>query len=126
MSPLESLLLVPIGVLVGVFSALFGVGGGILMVPVLVMTFGFDQHLAQGTSLAVIVPTAVAGAAAHRRRGFLDLRSAALLGLGGVLGVVVGARVALGTSGDLLRDLFGAFLILTGVRLFVGSRRAAG
>lgn len=121
MSELEVLL--PIGIVVGAFSAIFGVGGGVIIVPVLVMMFGFDQHLAQGTSLAVIVPTAVAGALAHRRRGFLDLRLAALLGAGGVIGVLIGARVALGTPGDVLRDLFGAFLVLAGLRIVLQSRR---
>lgn len=119
MTPLEVLVLVPIGVLVGVFSAIFGVGGGVLMVPVLAMAFGFDQHLAQGTSLAVIVPTAVAGAVAHRKRGYVDLRLAALLGLGGVVGVVLGAAIALGASADVLRDVFGVFLVLFGVRVVV-------
>ena len=117
MSLAEWIALVPIGVVVGAFSALFGVGGGVVMVPILVMVFSFDQHLAQGTSLAVIVPTAVAGGLAHHRRGFLDLRLAALLGAGGVLGVVLGARLALGTSADVLRDVFGLFLVLMGLRL---------
>lgn len=123
MTLIEWIALVPIGIVVGVFSALFGVGGGVVMVPVLVLGFGFDQHLAQGTSLAVIVPAAVAGAAAHHRRGFLDVRSALLLAAGGVAGVLLGAEIALGTSADLLRDLFGGFLVLVGVRLVIASRR---
>lgn len=122
--PLE--LLVPIGVLVGAFSAIFGVGGGVIIVPVLVMMFGFDQHLAQGTSLAAIVPTAVAGAIAHRQRGFLDLRLAGWLGLGGVLGVLGGAAIALGTPADVLRDVFGIFLVVAGLRIVLQSRGAPG
>lgn len=124
MSPLE--LLLPIGLVVGAFSAIFGLGGGVIIVPVLVMLFGFDQHLAQGTSLAVIVPTAIAGAIAHHRRGYLNLRLAALLGAGGVLGVLMGARIALGTPGNVLRDLFGGFLVLAGMRIYLQSRRGPG
>ena len=125
MTVLEWLALVPIGVLVGAFSALFGVGGGVVIVPALVMGFGFDQHLAQGTSLAVIVPTAVAGAVAHRKRGFLDLRLAALMGAGGAAGVLLGAWIALGTSAEVLRDVFGGFLVVAGTRIVLNSRRAA-
>lgn len=120
---MELVLLVPIGLLVGAFSAIFGVGGGVVMVPVLVIGFGFDQHLAQGTSLAVILPTAVVGALAHRGRGYLEAPLAARLGLGGVLGVGLGAWVALGISGDVLRDIFGAFLVVTGLRLALRARR---
>ncbi len=123
MSLVEVILLVPIGLLVGMFSAMFGVGGGILVVPVLVIGFGFDQHLAQGTSLAVIIPTAAAGALSHFRRGYVDLRLAALLAAGGVAGVVVGGAVALATDADVLRALFGVVLVATGARLVWGSRR---
>ena len=123
MTPLEIAVLVPIGVVVGAFSAIFGVGGGVLVVPVLAIGFGFDQHLAQGTSLAVIVPTAVAGAAAHHKRGYLKLGLAAGLGLGGVVGVVAGAVIALGTSAELLRNVFGIFLVVFGLRIVVEAWR---
>lgn len=123
MTPLEVAVLVPIGVVVGAFSAVFGVGGGVLVVPVLALAFGFDQHLAQGTSLAVIVPTAVAGAGAHHKRGYLKLRLAAALGLGGVVGVLAGAAIALGTSADLLRDVFGVFLVVFGLRIVAEAWR---
>lgn len=123
MSVAELVLLVPIGLLVGIFSAMFGVGGGILVVPVLVIAFGFDQHLAQGTSLAVIVPTAAVGAWSHFRRGFVDLRTVGRLAAGGVVGVVAGGAVALATDGDILRALFGAVLVVTGARLVWRARR---
>lgn len=125
MTPVEVFVLVPIGVLVGAFSAVFGVGGGVVIVPLLVMGFGFDQHLAQGTSLAVIVPTAVAGVAAHRKRDYLNLRLGALLAAGGVAGVLLGATIALGTSAGALRDVFGVFLVLFGARIVVEAWRAA-
>ena len=100
------------------------------MAPVLVLLYGFDQHAAQGTSLAVIVPTAIAGAIAHHRRGFVDGRLALLMAAGGVPGVLVAARVALAIHEDALRTLFGVVVILSGVRLIVqgrsGLRRGAG
>ncbi|MGH8573566.1 MAG: TSUP family transporter, partial [Gammaproteobacteria bacterium] len=59
------------GIGVGVFSALFGVGGGIIMVPFMTLVLDKGQHLAEGTSLLVIVPTAIVGALAHRRAGYI-------------------------------------------------------
>lgn len=103
------------GLIVGVTSAFFGVGGGLLMVPFMVLALGETQHVAEGTSLLVIVPTAVVGVIAHRKRGFVDFRSAVWLGLGGVAGAIVGARVALGTAGSLLRTLFGVLVVIVGV-----------
>ncbi|MDQ4026191.1 MAG: sulfite exporter TauE/SafE family protein [Actinomycetota bacterium] len=112
------------GVLVGVFSALFGVGGSVLMVPFMTLALGFGQHASEGTALLVVVPTAVAGAFAHSRRGYVDFRGAALLGAGGVAGAYAGARMALAVPGETLKLGFGAFLVAVGVRLVVhGIRR---
>jgi uncharacterized membrane protein YfcA len=120
-------LVVAAGVLVGVFSALFGVGGGLLMVPFMVLALDESQHLAEGTSLLVIVPTALAGALAHRRHGFVSLRHAALLAAGGVGGVYLGASAALEISPEWLRALFGAFLAVMGIRsVLEGVRSATG
>ena len=112
------------GLAVGILSAFFGVGGGLLMVPYMVLVLGESQHVAEGTSLLVIVPTAVAGVIAHNRRGLVSIRSALWLGAGGVLGAIVGARFALGTSGDTLRLLFGVLVILVGIRFaYQGLKR---
>ena len=111
------------GVIVGVLSALFGVGGGLIMVPFIVLVLDRSQHLAEGTSLVVIVPTAIAGVIAHWRNGFVSLREALLLALGGVVGGYLGASIALGTSGGTLRLLFGIFLAAMGLRnVWQGAR----
>src|SRR5687768_6492008 len=94
------------------------------MVPFMVLALGFDQHLAQGTSLAVIIPTALAGAAAHPKRGFVDLRVAAFLGAGGVLGVLAGSQAALAINGGTLRVVFGFVLIVLGARLILQGARS--
>lgn len=124
-SELEVALTVVVGVLVGLVSALFGIGGGLLMVPFMVLALGFDQHLAQGTSLAVIIPTAVAGAFAHHKRGFVELRTAAFLAVGGVLGVYAGSKAALAIQGETLRVFFAVVLVLMGVRLIVKGARSS-
>lgn len=108
---------VVMGVGVGVTSALFGVGGGLLMVPYMVLVLGLTQHVAEGTSLLVIVPTALVGAIVHGRRGYVDARSVAALAFGGSLGAVLGALVGLELNGDVLRKLFAILVAVAGVRL---------
>lgn len=125
MNPLL-LLLIPVGFAVGAFSAAFGIGGGLLMVPVMVLAYGFDQHVAQGTSLIVIVPTALVGAIAHHRRGFVDPVAAAYMTVGGIAGVFLGARLALATDAETLQAIFGAVVVAAGIRLVLQGRRQAG
>ena len=115
-----------VGVAVGIFSAYLGVGGAPIMVPFLVFAAGLSQHAAEGTALAVIIPTALAGTLAHRTRGYVALRAAALLAAGGVAGALAGARLALRLDADLLQGLFGGFLLTLGVILVVGSLREQG
>ena len=104
------------GVFVGILSAMFGVGGGLLMVPFMVVVLGETQHVAEGTSLLVIVPTAVVGVLAHLRRGYVSLGHAALAGIGGALGALAGSSIALALEGELLQKIFGVVLLLIGAR----------
>lgn len=109
--------LVALGLIAGIVAAALGLGGGIIFVPVLVVVFGFEQHVAQGTSLAVIFPTAIMATLAHTRMGNVRWRLAIPVGLAGIVGAVVGARVALQLDPDLLRRLFGIFLIVLAMRM---------
>ena len=111
------------GIAVGVLSALFGIGGGVVMVPFMVLLLERSQHVAEGTSLLVIVPTAIAGVVAHRRRGYVEFGLAGWLGLGGALGAFAGATLALTIEGVLLEKLFALFLAMMGIRLIVEARR---
>ena len=111
------LALVAFGVLAGVASGLLGVGGGTLMVPFLTLAAGFSQHVAEATSLLVILPTAIAGSLALRRRGVGDLGLALRFGVAGSLGGVLGALLALALPASTLRLVFAGFLALVGVRL---------
>lgn len=107
------------GVATGLLSGLMGVGGGIVLVPAMVLAFGFGQHLAQGTSLAVIVPTAVMGAWRHSQNGYTHWRTGLTVGAGGVVGGVVGGTVAQLLPGDVLQAAFSVLLAVTGVRLIL-------
>jgi uncharacterized membrane protein YfcA len=110
--------LIAIGVVAGVFSALFGVGGGVIIVPLLVMA-GYGQRVAAGTSLAAIGLIALVGVVLYGVRGAVEVGPAALVGIPAAAGAVVGAvlqqRLALRT----LSLGFAALLAVIGVRLLV-------
>ena len=114
---LEIAALITLGLFAGAMAAALGLGGGVIFVPSLVVLFGFEQHIAQGTSLAVIFPTAIVATVAHARMGNVRWRLSIPIGLAGIAGAVLGARIALQLDPDLLRRLFGAFLILLAARM---------
>jgi uncharacterized membrane protein YfcA len=109
--------LVAVGALTGVVAGILGVGGGILMVPFLTLAIGIPQHAAEGTSLLVILPTAIAASVALHRRGIGDLRAGLALGSLGAAGAAAGALIALALPGHVLRILFAVFLLIVGARL---------
>ena len=123
MTPIELLALGAIGLTAGFAAGLLGVGGGIVMVPAMVLALGFDQHVAQGTSLVVIIPAALAGSVTHYRNGRVSLRDAALLAAGGIGGAVVGSVSALSVDDSVLRRLFGAFLLVVAVQMVLSRGR---
>lgn len=101
---------------IGAFGGLFGVGGGILFVPLLVLVFGFRQHRAQGTTLiALVPPTGLLAFLNYARAGQVNWRVGLLLMPGVFLGGVAGARVALRLSPRPMRILFAALVLLAGV-----------
>ena len=114
--------LLAIGLAAGFLAGLLGIGGGILIVPALVLLLGFDQHLAQGTSLVVIIPAALAGSVTHYRRGRLQLRDAAFVAAGGVLGAAVGSLSALSLDDVLLQRLFAVVLLVVALRMLMPRR----
>jgi uncharacterized protein len=105
------------GVAVGVSSGLLGVGGGTLAVPFLTLAVGLSQHAAEATSLLVILPTAVAGSLALRRRGIGNLGLALRFGTVGAIGSVLGALLALALPASALRLVFAVFVGFVGLRL---------
>ncbi|MBA2272527.1 MAG: sulfite exporter TauE/SafE family protein [Actinobacteria bacterium] len=127
MMALAGLGILVVGFVTGIMSALLGVGGGIVMVPFMVLALGLGQQLAEGTSLLVIIPTAVVGVLAHRRSGYVSVATGLMVGGGGVAGSFLGARLALVTSGNVLQKVFGIMLAIAGVRLLragLTARRA--
>lgn len=117
--------LIALGVAVGVLSAVMGIGGGTLLVPGLILLFGFSVHTAEGTSLLVIVPTALMGAWRHSRHGYTDWATGLWLGVAGILTGLLGSQLALMLPADVLQRLFALFLAVMSVRLLVRNRRGA-
>jgi uncharacterized membrane protein YfcA len=115
--------LIAIGLIAGGLAATLGVGGGIVYVPALVTLFAFAQHEAQGTSLAVMIPTTILAAAIHTKAGRVDWRVALTLGSGGIIGGVLGARLALSLEAPVLRRMFAIFLVLMAVRMLRRTTR---
>jgi uncharacterized membrane protein YfcA len=123
--PLTVVTLLAIGVAAGFLAGLLGVGGGILLVPAMVLLLGFDQHVAQGTSLVVIVPAALIGTWTHYRRGTIRPRDAMLVAAGGVVGAVIGSLSALSIDDEILRRLFALVLLATAIRMLMPRRSPA-
>jgi uncharacterized membrane protein YfcA len=111
--------LVLIGLAAGVFSALFGVGGGIVMVPLLVLALNFEERPAAATSLAAIGIIALAGTAAYAVLGEVDVGAAALVGIPGAVGAVAGTALQQRLANRTIALAFAALLAGIGVRLVV-------
>lgn len=110
---------VAIGLLAGLLSGLFGVGGGTVIIPLLVLLLRFDQHLAAGTSLMAIVPTASVGVISYALSGSVAWIAALILAAGAVVGAQIGSRLMPRISQRALRWGFVAFLLAMLVSLFV-------
>jgi uncharacterized membrane protein YfcA len=106
-----------IGLCAGVASGLLGVGGGIVMVPLLTAFAGLSQHNAHGTSLAAIVPIALVAATVYIAAGEIDYPMAALLAGGSLVGAPLGARLMARTGEGSLTIMFGVLMLLVAVQL---------
>lgn len=107
-----------VGLVAGVFAGLFGVGGAIIVVPILVYVFGMTQQQAQGTSSAfLLLPIGLLGTLVYYQRGLVNVRWALLLALGFFFGSYFGAKIATHLSNDVLQKIFGVLLIAVGIRM---------
>ena len=107
-----------LGIVAGILSGLFGIGGAILIVPALVLLVKLPQHTASGTSLAaLLLPVGFLGFWQYYKRGQVILPYAAIIAAGLFLGALLGAQLAGSLSDTSLRRAFGAFLLLVSLRL---------
>ncbi|HEY3485658.1 MAG TPA: sulfite exporter TauE/SafE family protein [Ilumatobacteraceae bacterium] len=118
--------IVVVGLVAGFLSGLFGVGGGILIVPALVLVLGFDQRLAHGTSLAAVLPIAISSLTSYALEDKVDWRAGVLLAVGAVVGAVVGTHFLQRLPHDALAIAFAVLLVATAIRLLVDHSEATG
>jgi uncharacterized membrane protein YfcA len=113
-----------IGAAAGVASGLFGIGGGVIIVPLLIYWAGFSQHKATGTSLAVLLPpVGLAAVFEYYRHGNVDIKAAAIIAAALFVGGFLGAVIANRMSGPYLRLTFGIFIVVMGVYLIFGAMK---
>ncbi|HEX6575438.1 MAG TPA: sulfite exporter TauE/SafE family protein [Gemmatimonadaceae bacterium] len=113
------LIFIGVGLLAGVLSGLFGIGGGVVIVPSLIILAGFVPIKATGTSLgALLLPVGALGAIEYYRKGNLDIRASLLIALGLFLGAWVGAKIAMHLTPVQLKRAFAIFLVVIAARMW--------
>lgn len=117
---MDVVVFIAIGLGAGVLGGLFGIGGGVMMVPALIYFKGFSQQKAQGTSLAVfMLPVAILGFLNYHREGQADLIGGAYMAVGVFCGAFLGSKLALVMEEAVLRKIFAGLLILVAIQLFL-------
>ncbi len=112
-----------IGLVAGFFAGLAGIGGGVLIVPSTVLLLGLSQYQAQGTSLVAIIFTAISGTIVHLKNKRVRLKDGLVVGVGGVIGSLIGSRLALGVEGRTLSLVFGFLVLFVALRIFYRTLR---
>lgn len=121
-SPMNPLVFIAMGLGAGVLAGMFGIGGGVIIVPALILLARFTPQAATGTSLAIfLLPVGLLGALTYYKEGHVRVLPAALLALGIFLGSPLGARIALGMSALALKRAFAVFLVVVAARMWFGK-----
>jgi uncharacterized membrane protein YfcA len=114
--------LVIIGLMAGLFSGLLGVGGGLVMIPLMVVLLGYSQHEAQGTSLAVLaIPVTFLAAYNYYTEGFVNWKFALIIAVSFLIGGFFGSKLAITIDKELLKKIFGVILIIAAIKMFFGK-----
>jgi uncharacterized membrane protein YfcA len=109
-----------IGLCAGTISGFVGIGGGVIIVPALILLFGFTQHQAQGTTLALLVPPiGFLAAYAYFQKGFVNIKVALFICIGFFIGGLIGPKIAINIPKDILQKVFGATIMLLGMYMFI-------
>ena len=122
MTTMQLILVLVIGLMAGIVSGALGVGGGIIIVPALVFLLGFSQHMAQGTSIAVLMlPTGILAVMQYYKNGYVDIKVALLLMLLFVVGAYLGSLFSISIPDKALRKVFGIFMLIVSVKMIIGK-----
>lgn len=119
---MQSALLLALGLIAGIAAGMFGIGGGLVIVPFLMLVMKMSQADSVGTSLAAIIPpVGILGAIEYYRAGHVNLKAAALIAIAMLVGTYFGAKLMLGLPPTVAKRVYGAFLLLIGVRYVFGK-----
>ena len=120
---MNSMTLLGIGLIAGGFAGMFGIGGGLIIVPALLFLLKLNPLEAIGTSLAALIPpVGLLGALEYYRNGYINVRYAALVALGLFLGAYFGARIIIGLPPTVIRRVYGTFLLLVAARMLISAK----
>lgn len=112
------LLLILAGIAAGVLSGLVGVGGGIVIVPALVLILGFSQKMAQGTSLGILLlPVGILGVMQYYKQGYVDIRVVLIISAAFLFGSYFGSKFALSLPQETIKKIFAVFMIIIAIKL---------
>jgi hypothetical protein len=118
------LILLLIGLAAGFLGGLVGIGGGVLIVPALVLLLGLSQHMAQGISLAMILfPVGILGVINYYKNGYVDFKYAGLIALGFFAGSYLGSKFSLSLSQDTVKKIFAVVMILLSIKLLFSGKK---
>lgn len=110
--------LIIIGLITGFLAGMLGIGGGLVVIPALAMVLGMTQHAAQGTSLAMMLPPiGIIAAYNYYKAGHVDIKFALILAVLFIIGSYFGSKVAIKLPQEVLKKIFGVFLLLVAVRM---------
>lgn len=117
-----TLILLIIGLAAGVLSGMVGVGGGIIIVPALVYFLGFNQHLAQGTTLAMfLLPIGILGVYNYHKAGYIDVKVALIIAATFVAGSYFGSKIAISIDQSIVKKIFGVIMLLVSIKMILGK-----
>lgn len=115
--------LLALGLIAGVLSSMVGIGGGVIIVPALVMIFAFSQKMAQGTSLVMLLPPiGLLAVINYYKAGYVDMRAAGIMIVAFIVGSYFGSKVALTLDEGILKKVFGGFLLILAVKFLFFSK----
>lgn len=118
MSVSTVLVLLVIGTITGIMAGMLGIGGGLVVIPALVMVMGMSQQGAQGTSLAMMLPPiGILAAYNYYKAGHVDIKFALLLAVAFIIGSYFGSKLAIKLPQDTLKKIFGIFLLLVSIKM---------
>ena len=122
MTTSQLIIILLIGLMAGLVSGALGVGGGIIIVPSLIFFLGFSQHMAQGTSLAILLlPTGLFAVLQYYKNGYVDTKVALVLMVLFVVGAWLGSLLSVNIPDKMLRKIFGIFMLLASLKIILGK-----